>query len=115
MRYYTLLDDHSVVPCDDLTKWAQGFETTLRNIKQEYVGTIYISTVFLGLNHNYSENGPPLVFETMVFGGKYDQVQYRTSTYAEALRAHILARDEVRRTWYGRWITFCNFLIRKHT
>jgi hypothetical protein len=27
-----------------------------------------VSTVFLGLDHNFGMNGPPILFETMVFG-----------------------------------------------
>lgn len=29
-----------------------------------------VSTVFLGLDHSWTPGGPPLVFETMVFGGQ---------------------------------------------
>jgi hypothetical protein len=46
-----------------------------------------VSTVFLGLNHQYGD-GPPLIFETMVFGGKYDQEQERYATEAQALEGH---------------------------
>jgi len=27
----------------------------------------WVSTVWLGLNHRFGDNGPPLIFETMVF------------------------------------------------
>jgi hypothetical protein len=48
------------------------------------------STVFIGLDHNWGE-GPPLVFETMIFGGEFDQYQYRYSTWAEAEAGHAVA------------------------
>ncbi len=51
-------------------------------------GTIIVSTVWLGLDHNWGE-GRPLIFETMVFGGPNDQDQYRYSTEAEALAGHV--------------------------
>jgi hypothetical protein len=48
---------------------------------------IRVSTVFLGLNHQYGD-GPPLIFETMIFGGEHDEGQWRYSTEAEALVGH---------------------------
>lgn len=49
-----------------------------------------ISTVWLGLNHNYSEDGPPLIFETMVFGDdSSDLDMYRYATQQEAKDGHI--------------------------
>jgi hypothetical protein len=38
-------------------------------LKQEKVahGKKWISTVWIGIDHNFSEVGPPLIFETMVF------------------------------------------------
>ena len=47
-----------------------------------------MSTVFLGLNHAVSENGPPLLFETMVFGGQLDSEQERYTTWEEAELGH---------------------------
>ena len=47
-----------------------------------------ISTVFLGLDHSHG-HGPPVLFETMVFGGdKYDCVQERYYTKKEAIKGH---------------------------
>jgi hypothetical protein len=49
---------------------------------------VWVSTVFLGLNHAW-DDGPPLLFETMVFrGGLSDEVR-RYSTWDEAVRGHI--------------------------
>ena len=52
-----------------------------------------ISTVWLGLNHQFG-NGPPLIFETMVFGGKYDGEQERYSTLEEAQNGHKIMLDK---------------------
>ncbi len=46
-----------------------------------------VSTVFLGLDHSWG-SGPPLVFETMIFGGPNDQYQERYATYEEAEAGH---------------------------
>lgn len=61
------------VPTDDLLTWGVWFENShnKRIVKQEYVGKYWVSTVFLGLNHRF-DNGPPILWETMVFvkGGR---------------------------------------------
>ena len=52
---------------------------------------IRISTVWLGMNHNHYLGGPPLIFETMIFGGEHDQYQERYSTLEEAQEGHAKA------------------------
>jgi hypothetical protein len=54
---------------------------------------VRVSTVFLGLDHSFG-TGPPLLFETMVFGGPMDQEQGRCTTWeeAESLHATMVAR-----------------------
>lgn len=51
-----------------------------------------ISTVWLGLDHNYHNDGPPVIFETMVFGSNdrdwADQLCQRYCTETEALIGH---------------------------
>jgi hypothetical protein len=50
---------------------------------------VEISTVFLGLDHNFGQ-GPPLLFESMVFGGEDDGEMVRYSTWEEAETGHKL-------------------------
>lgn len=49
-----------------------------------------VSTVFLGLDHRYSDEGLPILFETMVFDGNGfdEQDMERYCTYKEALDGH---------------------------
>ncbi len=49
---------------------------------------VMVSTVWLGLNHEWRKGHPPLIFETMVFGGKLDHYQERYSTEEEAMLGH---------------------------
>lgn len=56
----------------------------------EYQPMLWVSTVWLGFNHNYFD-GPPLIFETMVFrlgdtGGEVGTMRY--STELEAQEGH---------------------------
>jgi hypothetical protein len=55
------------------------------------IGEVRVSTVFLGIDHAWE--GPPLLFETMVFGGPLDEEMERYSTWEEAERGHaVMAR-----------------------
>ena len=50
--------------------WANWFKDSSNWIvKQERIGPSRISTVFLGLDNNFSAEGPPVLWETLVFGG----------------------------------------------
>ena len=72
-------------------------------VKQQDIDRFWVSTVFLTRDHNYSDEGPPIVFETMVFarkengeldmGGEYTD---RCATYEEAEQMHKRVCDEVR-------------------
>lgn len=52
------------------------------------VSDVRVSTIFLGLDHNFSPFGPPVLFKTMVFGGELNEVQFRTRTWSEARAKH---------------------------
>ncbi len=58
-------------------------------------GETEVSTVFLGLDHQWRKGRPPILFETMIFGGKYDGQQWRYATKAEALAGHAAVVAEV--------------------
>lgn len=47
-----------------------------------------VSTILLGIDMNFSGYGPPLIFETMVFGGPYDLKGIRYATVHDALLGH---------------------------
>src|SRR5580692_3419733 len=80
------------VPCDDLLicgRWSEDRRND-RIVKQEAVlGICWVSTVFLGLDHNFFGDGPPILFETMAFwAGEHGEEQDRCSTWLEAERMH---------------------------
>jgi len=94
--YYTLIGQ-TPVACDDLLEWARWFETVERRVRLTRVGPYFISTVFLGLDHQWGQ-GPPILFETMIFiegcaGDHHSFLDYqtRTSTWLEAERDHARA------------------------
>jgi hypothetical protein len=57
-----------------------------------------VSTVWLGLDYGFGLGGtPPVIFESMVFGGLLDGFLVRYCTPAEAARGHREMVREVRR------------------
>lgn len=83
-----------IVLCNDLWEWAEWFETADRRVALDEIDGIRISTVFLGLDHNFSLLGlrgkaDPLLFETMVFmpDGEIGDMN-RYFTWGEAEEGH---------------------------
>ncbi len=67
-----------------------------RTVSKTVVSTgVEVSTVFLGFDHGFSEDGPPILFESLVFGGPLDDEMVRYATYDESLAGH---RDLVARS-----------------
>lgn len=89
-KKYIMNKDGSIQEEPDTIKWAWWFENNQRTIQKttsKKMG-IMVSTVFLGIDHNFSNRGEPLVFETMIFGGEHDGWCARASTKDEAERYH---------------------------
>ena len=77
-------------------EWADLRERDLV-VEKTTIGGIDISTVWLGLDHQWDPDGPPHIFETMIFEqGPLDQECWRYSTEADALAGHRRACDKVR-------------------
>lgn len=70
-RHY-ILDEKGNPVATDLMTWATWFERSCKDFKLKrrvdltIIGPYKISTVFLGLDHNFGK-GPPVLWETMVF------------------------------------------------
>ena len=82
-----ILKGHKPVLCNNLRDWGRWFETADRRVAESHNGKVRVSTVFLGLDHQWGK-GPPMLFETMIFGGEHDQYQERCSTWDEAEAMH---------------------------
>ena len=85
-----ILDGKQVVSADFM-EWAKWFETADRRVAKTTVNDeVNVSTVFLGLDHSFGD-GPPLLFETMIFGGEHDQYQELFETWDQAEEGHTVA------------------------
>jgi hypothetical protein len=89
--FYILDGDKRVVPARDVFEWGAFFESGARIVEQTEMGDVHVSTVFLGIDHRFSPGGPPLVFETMIFGGALDGAQWRYSSWDDAETGHAAA------------------------
>lgn len=94
--YYRLDEEHNVVPATrgegiallegDPIERRVGYD----EIGDQGVSTIFrqrVSTVFLVIDHSFGD-GPPVVFETMIFGGRHEGQQWRYVTWDQAADGH---------------------------
>ena len=82
-----VLKDGLPIPEDDSLAWSLWFETADRRVALTKMGDVEVSTVFLGIDHSFG-GGPPLLYETLVFGGPLDGEMERYSTLQEAEAGH---------------------------
>jgi hypothetical protein len=110
-EFYTLNEAGEPVGTDDVLAWAQWYRTHDRVLTRDKVGNepgraspggagaggvsppsqAVVSTVFLAVDHGFAwppGSAPPLLYETMIFGGDYDQHQERYASRPEALAGH---------------------------
>jgi len=85
--HYFTLRDHCPVDCDDLAEWGRWMQAADRRVARTQVGDADVSTVFLGINHAF-DNGEPILFETMIFGGERDGDGQRYHTWEQAEAGH---------------------------
>lgn len=91
----------------DSEVWGQWFETSDRRVAFDKVGSVEISTVFVGLDLAYGYD-LPILFETMVFNEpEYEGIQERYSTWVEAEAGHKKIVEAICR-WEKRWESIPN-------
>lgn len=93
LHYYILDADNRPVRIHDMIAWAQWFEDANRTVAwTQITSEITVSTVFLGIDHRHFGKGPPILFETMVFGPPgnkdIDSSMYRYSSWDDAEIGH---------------------------
>ena len=94
---YYILDEHGEpVPVHDVVTWGRWFERAgklgLRTVSKDRdegdpANVVEISTVFLGVDHQFGL-GPPMLWESLVFGGPLDGEMRRYSSREAALAGH---------------------------
>lgn len=82
-----ILDDKGRPVKADLMTWAKWFGTADRIVCQETIAQNRISTIFLGIDHNWWDDGPPILWESMTFGAKLNQEMFRCAGSKEQAEA----------------------------
>lgn len=94
--YYVLADNGQPVLIDNPMAWGKWMMEANRAVCKTTVKPgIDVSTVFLGIDHNFG-GGAPVLWETMIFGGAQDGYQERYSSEQEAREGHARAVDLAR-------------------
>jgi hypothetical protein len=110
---FYILVGREVKCATDVLEWEDWTKRHRRHIAETFIRGYRVSTIFLGIDHNFSGVGPPLLFESMVFGPKMEpcnmpggvtwlfheslNYQPRYSTYNEAELGHEELCQEIRR------------------
>ena len=98
---FYILEHHTPVPLDDIVAWARWkVDSVAWRVARSQVADVEISTVFLGLDYNFTYQGPPMLFETMVFkrpgvGDVVHEYTRRYPTWDEAEAGHAEVVTEV--------------------
>ena len=68
-------------------------------VASDMIGDCHISTVWFGLNNSFYKTKAPIIFETMIFGGKFEEENYMETycTEEEALKGHKRAVELVKK------------------
>lgn len=96
-RKYILDKNNNPVPEPDVVKWGIWFEQShsRRIVEQTHIGKYWVSTVFLGIDHNYGGEGDPVLWETMIFlednDNWEDKYCDRYTSHKDALWGHQIA------------------------
>lgn len=88
--YFILDENHQPIPAT-LQQWGVFMNKADRVVEQTYIGDIFISTVFLGIDHGTAwldGRGPALTFETMIFRNDHGEDCWRYSTWDDAKIGH---------------------------
>lgn len=88
-QVFFVLKGHNPVPVNSMEEWGAFYNNIAnRRVASTDIEGMRISTVFLGLDHNWS-GGRPILFETMVFDQNNNDVYMeRYHTWEEAEAGH---------------------------
>lgn len=101
-RWFILDEEHHVVAASGIKSWARWLSGDDKKRRVDYTeladGIVTVSTIFLGLDHNYYGKGPPILFETIVFGLTMEsgEMQRRYSSWDDAEVGHKMTVKKVK-------------------
>jgi hypothetical protein len=100
VRQYVCDDDFTNIRPATMDEWSANFSRQNRQVIETIAedGSWRVSTVWLGIDHRNWGDGPPLLFETMIFsdGLPCDNACRRCANVDDALLAHSILVREVK-------------------
>ena len=100
-----ILEGKDFRPATSLREWGRYMESARDNPYYRHVAdTNYyinekyycrLSTVFLGIDHSYSDSGDVVLFETMLFDGSFEEMQWRYTNWNEAKISHYRIHEDI--------------------
>jgi hypothetical protein len=88
MEFY-ILEGKKPKQVESLIEWAEWSSKNNRQVKRtELPDGVIVSTIFIGQDTRISKAFPPILFETMIRGGKHDMYIEKYSTWEEAEKGH---------------------------
>ena len=81
-------EGHTPIPCYSLFEWGKWMQAHSRMVAWTGGANKFVSTVFLGLDHRHWGEGPPIVFETMLFLNGSGEDMERYSSWDDAETGH---------------------------
>jgi len=94
--FWYKLDGIRPVPDETNGLWSIQNKEARRVALTKIAEDVEVSTVFLGLDHNFGDRNKPILFETLVFGGPMDGSMRRYENWIEAEQGHQEMVDKVR-------------------
>src|SRR5215831_12976163 len=104
---YYILEGKTPVPISDFLEWGRWMADADRHVAKDYVGPIWVSTVFLGLDHSFLV-GMPILFETMIFTDRMEMEELairRYATWEQAEQGHKVALRYAHLLWKKSQLT----------
>lgn len=89
--FYKLDENNNPVPCKYDEMMCMTTSERARVAETQFDSETWVSTVFLGMNANpfsHWSDRPPVLWETMIFGGSEAGYCRRYASHADALEGH---------------------------
>ena len=97
MINYYRLEGQTPVP-STVKEWSDNYPRQSDDVAHDLIGQTRISTVFLGINLNFGNQGSPHLFETMTFVKDVLTVEcLRCSTWGQAQAQHARVVKRIRK------------------
>ncbi len=94
-RFYTL-NGKVYEPCPPEVAQAQWEDLSQLVLLASTISEeVSVFTIFLGIDHRTDQGGPPILFETLVVGGRWDGCYERYTSYETAETRHHQIVSEV--------------------